>query len=97
VFISVRIAVFRFKRKEQPRRGLLLRSAPSALPGQTFVFPIIIERFCAGFVGTGAACSNTTIPAPTSGALLAKRQTGIPVEWGEMFPFKKSRELLKME
>ena len=66
----------------KPRRGLLLRYASVALPGQTFILPIITVRWRAGFVRTRATLANTMVPALTSRALLAKRQmnaTGLGV------------------
>jgi hypothetical protein len=41
------------------RRDLLLRYAPVALPGQTFVFPNISMRYRAGFVRSGSTPKDT--------------------------------------
>ena len=76
----------------KPKRGLLLRYASVALPGQTFILPIITVRWRAGFVRTGATLANTMVPALTSRALLAKREVnatglgGTPVLLGMLRP-----------
>ncbi len=49
------------------RRGLPLRFAAVALPGQTFVFPMERGRSRAGFVRTGAACANTPMRTRQAG------------------------------
>jgi len=45
------------------RRALLLRFAPVALPGQTFVLPNISMRWRAGFVRAGSAPATSSTPA----------------------------------
>jgi hypothetical protein len=49
------------------RRDTLLRCAPVALPGQTFVFPMGRMLYRAGFVASGLAFANTSVRTRQAG------------------------------